>query len=99
MVVANGHAGKAYFSFDAGECLNVDYNLNNKEYISVFIVYSMHDHVTFFNGLWGNENGGNDKYIAFLHLSPIPGHLLIGSGNTLTTLESFPSKAHPVNKR
>ena len=97
VVVANGHAGKAYFSFDADECLNDD-NLNNKEYISVFIVYSLHDHPTLFSGLWGNENGGNDKYIAFKHLSPIPGELLIASGNTLTTLKSFPSKAHPVIK-
>ena len=70
MVVAHGHAGNAYFSFNYGECLNVDYNLNNKEYISVFIVYSMHDHVTFFNGLWGNENGGNDKYIWLLNIYP-----------------------------
>ena len=31
VVVANGHAGNTYFSFDAGESLNVDYNLNNKE--------------------------------------------------------------------
>ena len=46
VVVANGHAGKAYFSFDADECLNDDYNLNNKEYISVFIVCSLHDHPT-----------------------------------------------------
>ena len=96
VVVANGQAGKAYFSFDAKECLNVAYKLNNKEYISVFIVYSIHDHPTLFIGLWGNENGGNDKYIAFKHLSPIPGELLIASGNTLTTLTSSPSKAHPV---
>ena len=27
-----------------------------------------------------------------------PGDLLLASGNTLTTLESFPSKAHPVRK-
>ena len=38
VVVANGHAGKAYFSFDAGNWLNVNYTLNNKEYISVSIV-------------------------------------------------------------
>ena len=98
VVLANGYAGNAYFSFNVGECLNVDYNLNNKEYISVFIVYSIHDHVTFFNGLWDVENGGNDKYIAFKHLSPIPGYLLIASGNNLPTLKSFASKAHPVTK-
>ena len=73
------------------------FNLNNKEYISVFIVYTIHDHSTTFNGLWGNENGGNDKYIAFYYLLD-PGNLLLASGNTLTTLKSFPSKAHPVRK-
>ena len=36
VVAPNGHAGKAYFSFDAGEFLNVNYSLNNKEYISVY---------------------------------------------------------------
>ena len=97
VVVANGHAGNAYFSFNYGKCLNVDYNLNNKEYISVFIVYSIHDHPTTFSGPWGNENGGNDKYIAFFYLIEA-GELLLGSGNTLTTLKSFPSKAHPVRK-
>ena len=40
VVVANGHAGKAYFSFDPGDWLQVNYSLNEKEYISVFIVYS-----------------------------------------------------------
>ena len=41
VVVANGHAGKAYFSFDPGDWLQVNYSLNDKEYISVFIVYSL----------------------------------------------------------
>ena len=95
VAVPNGHAGKAYFSFDVEECLNVDFNLNNKEYISVFIVYSLGNEPTTFNGLWRNENGGNDKHIAIFHLAPLPGELKIASGNTLTTLKSFPSKAHP----
>ena len=97
VVVANGHAGKAYFSFNQGECLNVDYNLNNREYISVFIVYTIHDHTTTFNGIWGNENGGHDRYIAFYYKGGVK-KLFLASGNSLTTLDDadFPSKAHPV---
>ena len=97
VVVANGHAGNAYFSFNVGECLNVDYNLKNREYISVFIVYTIHDHSTTFNGIWGNENGGHDKYIAFYDSGGVK-KLFLASGNSLTTLDDadFPSKAHPV---
>ena len=97
VVVANGHAGKAYFSFNQGECLNVDYNLNNREYISAFIVYTIHDHTTTFNGIWGNENGGHDRYIAFYYKGGVK-KLFLASGNSLTTLDDadFPSKAHPV---
>ena len=97
VVVANGHAGNAYFSFNVGKCLNVDYNLNNREYISVFIVYTIHDHSTTFNGIWGNENGGHDKYIAFYDSGGVK-KLFLASGNSLTTLDDadFPSKAHPV---
>ena len=97
VVVANGHAGNAYFSFNVGECLNADYNLNNREYISVFIVYTIHDHSTTFNGIWGNENGGHDKYIAFYDSGGVK-KLFLASGNSLTTLDDadFPSKAHPV---
>ena len=86
VVVANGHAGNAYFSFNQGECLNVDYNLNNREYISVFIVYSLHSQ-QLVNTLWGNENGGNDKYISISHLAHNPyGELYVASGNTLTKI-------------
>ena len=82
VVVANGHAGKAYFSFNQGECLNVDYNLNNREYISVFIVYTIHDHTTTFNGIWGNENDGHDRYIAFYYKGGVK-KLFLASGNSL----------------
>ena len=93
VVAPYGPAGKAYFSFDAGECLNVDYNLNSKEYISVFIVYSLGRTVTSSNGLWGNENGGHDKNISF---NQVRGRLEIASGKTRTFLQSFPSKANPT---
>ena len=94
--VANGHAGKAYFSFDAGEWLNVNYNLNNKEYISVFIVYGLGGEARGSNSLWGDYKSGNYRSISFLYLEGIRRHLEIKSGNELTTLLRFPSKANPT---
>ena len=96
-VGANGHAGNFYWVFYSGECLNVDYNLNNREYISIFIVYVLRIQVSTFNGLWGNENGGHDRYIAFYYKDGVK-KLFLASGNSLTTLDDadFPSKAHPV---
>ena len=96
-VGANGHAGNSYWVFYSGECLNVDYNLNNREYISIFIVYVLRIQVSTFNGLWRNENGGNDRYIAFYYKGGDK-KLFLASGNSLTTLDDadFPSKAHPV---
>ena len=97
VVGANGHAGNSYWVFYRGECLNVNYNLNNREYISIFIVYVLRIQVSTFNGLWGNENGGNDRYIAFYYSGGVK-KLFLASGNSLTTLDDadFPSKAHPV---
>ena len=97
VVGANGHAGNSYWVFYSGECLNVDYNLNNREYISIFIVYVLRIQVSTFNGLWGNENGGNDRYIAFYYKGGVK-KLFLASGNSLTTLDDadFHSKAHPV---
>ena len=96
-VGANGHAGNSYWVFYSGECLNVDYNLNNREYISIFIVYVLRIQVSTFNGLWGNENGGHDRHIAFYYKDGVK-KLFLASGNSLTTLDDadFPSKAHPV---
>ena len=86
-----------HWVFFDGECLNIDYNLNDREYISIFIVYALTLEVTTFNGLWGNENGGNDRYIAFYYKDGVK-KLFLASGNSLTTLDDadFPSKAHPV---
>ena len=41
VVGANGHAGNSYWVFYSGECLNVDYNLNNREYISISYQWSL----------------------------------------------------------
>ena len=55
VVVSNGHAGNAYFSFNPDEWLNVNYSLKDREYISVFIVYTLFRTSSGFKkiGLWG----------------------------------------------
>ena len=66
VVATNGPAGKAYFSFNAGEWLQVNYSLNDKEYISVFIVYSLGAETSVkISGLWGDFKSKNSTYISF----------------------------------
>ena len=90
VVAPNDHAGKAYFSFNAGEWLNVNFSLNNKEYVSVFIVYSLGGETgVHISGLWGDYKSG--KYLRGNRR-----HLAIRSGNEETSLTSFPSKANPT---
>ena len=98
VLAANGHPGKAYFSFDAGEWLKVNYSLNNKEYISVFIVYSLGGETSVkINGLWGDFKSGNSRYISSDYLRNSKRNLVIKSGNKKkTTLSTFPSKANPT---
>ena len=98
VVVANGHAGKAYFSFDPGDWLQVNYSLSDKEYISVFIVYSLGAETSVkINGLWGDFKSGNFRYISFNYLRNSKRNLEIKSGNEKTTTTSFPSKANPTS--
>ena len=98
VVVANGHARKAYFSFDPGDWLQVNYSLNDKEYISVFIVYSLGAETSVkINGLWGDFKSGNSRYISFNYLRNSKRNLEIKSGNEKTTITGFPSKANPTS--
>ena len=98
VMVANGHAGNAYFSFDPGDWLNVNYSLKDKEYISVFIVYSLYHTWSgmIFKGLWGDySNSENARSIAIFD-SGIRKSVNIKSGSEVTTITSFPSKANPT---
>ena len=98
VVEANGHAGKASFSFDPGDWLNVNYSLKDKEYISVFIVYSLYRTRSgvIYNGLWGDySNSENARSIAIFD-SGIRKSVNIKSGSEVTTITSFPSKANPT---
>ena len=100
VVVANGHAGNAYFSFNPYEWLNVNYSLNDREYISVFIVYNLFRTMTgtVKNGLWGDHNRKeNSRSIHINERGTSNSSVTIKSGNEVTTITSFPSKANPTS--
>ena len=101
VVVANGHAGNAYFSFNPDEWLNVNYSLKDREYISVFIVYTLFRTSTGFkkNGLWGDHNRDDDSRSIHINEKGTGignSSVTIKSGNEVTTITSFPSKANPT---
>ena len=103
VVVANGHAGNAYFSFNPDEWLNVNYSLKDREYISVFIVYTLFRTKTgtLRIGLWGDHNKNENSRSIHIHeRGNIHNSVTIKSGNKVTTITSFSSKANPtlVNK-
>ena len=100
VVVSNGHAGNAYFSFNPDEWLNVNYSLNDREYISVFIVYTLFRTSTGTkrNGLWGDHNRDDDsRSIHINERGTSNSSVTIKSGNEVTTITSFPSKANPTS--
>ena len=100
VVVANGHAGNAYFSFNPDEWLNVNYSLKDREYISVFIVYTLFRTMTgsMRNGLWGDHNRSDDsRSIHINERGTSNSSVTIKSGNEVTTITSFTSKANPTS--
>ena len=99
VVVANGHAGNAYFSFNPDEWLNVNYSLKDREYISVFIVYTLFRTMIGSRkiGLWGDHNRSDDsRSIHINERGTSNSSVTIKSGNEVTTITSFPSKANPT---
>ena len=86
----------SYMNYRAQQCLTVDYNLNGKNNLNVFIVFRILDSPgATLNGIFGNDNGGNDRYIAVKH-NATPKVLRIGCGAGIVPISSFPSKASPV---
>ena len=86
----------SYMNYRAQQCLTVNYNLNGKNNLNVFIVFRILDSPgATLNGIFGNDNGGNDRYIAVRH-NVTPKALRIGYGNGRLDLSSFPSKANPL---
>jgi len=85
-----------YLYFREKQCLTVDYNLIGKNNLHVFIVFRILEVPgTPLHGIFGNENGGYDRYIAVRH-DRIPSGLRIGYGSGYDDLFSFPHKASPV---
>ena len=86
----------SYMNYREQQFLTVDYNLNGKNNLNVFIVFRISDSSgAILNGIFGNDNGGNDRYIAVRH-NVTPKQLRIGYGNGRLDLSSFPSKANPI---
>ena len=86
----------SHMNYRAQQCSIVNYNLNGKNNMNVFIVFRILDSPgATLNGIFGNDNGGNDRYIAVRH-NVTPKQLRIGYGNGRLDLFSFPSKANPL---
>ena len=86
----------SYMNYRAQQCLTVNYNLNGKNNLNVFIVFRILDSPGVkLNGIFGNDNGGNDRYIAVWH-NTTPKQLRIGFGNGGDDIYSFPSKGNPT---
>ena len=86
----------SYMNYRAQQCLTVAYNLNGKNNLNVFIVFRILDSPgATLNGSFGNDNGGNDRYIAVRH-NTTPMELRIGYGNGHVDVVSYPSKANPL---
>ena len=86
-----------YLYFRDKQCLTVDYNLNGKNNLNVFIVFRIIEVPgATLNGIFGNDNGGNtDRFIAVRH-NTTPKELRIGYGNGHVDVVGFPSKASPL---
>jgi len=83
-----------YLYFREKQCLTVDYNLNGKNNLHVFIVLRIFGATL--NGIFGNDNGGNtDRFIAVRH-NTNPKRLRTGYGNDHVDTVGFPPKANPV---
>ena len=86
----------SYMNYRAQQCLTVNYNFNGKNNLNVFIVFRILDSPgARLNGIFGNDNGGNDRYIAVRH-DRTPKELRIGYGIGYEDIFSFPSKANPL---
>ena len=59
----------SYIYFREKQCVTVNNNLNGKNNLNVFIVFRILEVPgATLNGIFGNDNGGNDRYIAVRHI-------------------------------
>jgi len=93
---ADGDLFFGYLCFRAKQYLTVDYNLNGKNNLNVFIVFRILEVPgATLNGIFGNDNGGSDRYIAVRH-NRTPKELRNGYGSGHVDVYGFSSKASPV---
>ena len=70
--------------------------MNSKNNLNLFIVFGILEVPgAALNGVFGNENGGNDRYIAVRH-DRNPKELRIGYGSGYDDINVFKSRANPV---
>jgi len=88
----------SYLYFREKQCLTVDYNLNGKNNLNVFIVFRILDTPGgTINGSFGNDNSSSvltatDRFIDIAHVGPTRKVLRIGYGSGREDISGFPSK-------
>ena len=92
----------SYLHFREKQCLTVDYNLNDKNNLNIFVVFRILDVPGgTINGIFGNDNSKHvssryDRFIDLAKISAIKKVLRIGYGGGYEQISSFPDKASPV---
>ena len=92
----------SYLHFRQKQCLTVNYNLNGKNNLNIFVVFRIFDTPGgTVNGIFGNDNSGHvtsryDRFVDILNTSATKKVLRIGYGAGTLLISSFPSKASPV---
>ena len=92
----------SYLHFRQKQCLTVNYNLNDKNNLNIFVVFRIFDTPSgTVNGIFGNDNSRHvtsryDRFVDILNTSATKKVLRIGYGAGTLIISSFPSKASPV---
>ena len=92
----------SYLHFRQKQCLTVNYNLNDKNNLNIFVVFRIFDtQGGTVNGIFGNDNSRHvtsryDRFVDILNTSATKKVLRIGYGAGTLQISSFPSKASPV---
>ena len=92
----------SYLHFRQKQCLTVNYNLNDKNNLNIFVVFRIFDtQGGTVNGIYGNDNSRHvtsryDRFVDILNTSATKKVLRIGYGAGTLQISSFPSKASPV---
>ena len=95
----------SYLHFRQKQCLTINYNLNDKNNLNIFVVFRILDTPGgTVNGIFGNDNSRHvtsryDRFVDILNTSATKKVLRIGYGAGTLLISSFPSKASPVTSK